>query len=127
MMNYSPDFSIVFDNWPVLMRGLWVTIQLWLPSIALGLIGGSSNLLHRHQSDKVPGCRQPGAFDVTGAKVADRRCVVSFRICEPLNEVLKSLRKPGSTASRRPIPSLARTNPKLGPDKPKFIPDWTTW
>lgn len=40
MMNYSPDFSIVFDNWPVLMRGLWVTIQLWLPSIALGLIGG---------------------------------------------------------------------------------------
>lgn len=39
-MNYSPDFSIVLDNWPVLMRGLWVTIQLWLPSIALGLIGG---------------------------------------------------------------------------------------
>ncbi|MDF3856455.1 amino acid ABC transporter permease [Paracoccus pantotrophus] len=40
MMNYSPDFSVVLDNWPVLARGLWVTIQIWLPSIALGLIGG---------------------------------------------------------------------------------------
>ncbi|SFP14636.1 polar amino acid transport system permease protein [Paracoccus pantotrophus] len=39
-MNYSPDFSVVLDNWPVLARGLWVTIQIWLPSIALGLIGG---------------------------------------------------------------------------------------
>lgn len=39
-MNYSPDFSVALDNWPVLARGLWVTIQIWLPSIALGLIGG---------------------------------------------------------------------------------------
>ncbi|QBX35913.1 amino acid ABC transporter permease [Paracoccus liaowanqingii] len=39
-MNYIPDFSIVTDNWIVLMRGLLVTIQIWIPSIVLGLIGG---------------------------------------------------------------------------------------
>lgn len=39
-MNYIPDFSIVTDNWIVLMRGLWVTIQIWIPSIVLGLFGG---------------------------------------------------------------------------------------
>jgi polar amino acid transport system permease protein len=39
-MNYIPDFSIVTDNWIVLLRGLWVTIQIWIPSIVMGLIGG---------------------------------------------------------------------------------------
>ncbi|MEY8802962.1 amino acid ABC transporter permease [Leisingera sp. XS_AS12] len=39
-MNYVPDFSIVTDNWIVLLRGLWVTIQIWIPSIAIGLAGG---------------------------------------------------------------------------------------
>ncbi|MGR3452053.1 MAG: amino acid ABC transporter permease [Paracoccus sp. (in: a-proteobacteria)] len=39
-MNYVPDFSIVTDNWIVLMRGLWVTIQIWIPSIVIGLAGG---------------------------------------------------------------------------------------
>lgn len=39
-MNYIPDFSIVTDNWIVLLRGLWVTIQIWLPSIVMGLLGG---------------------------------------------------------------------------------------
>ncbi|MAN55086.1 MAG: ABC transporter permease, partial [Paracoccus sp.] len=32
-MTYVPDFSIVTDNWIVLLRGLWVTIQIWIPSI----------------------------------------------------------------------------------------------
>lgn len=39
-MNYIPDFSIVTDNWIVLLRGLWVTIQIWIPSIVMGLLGG---------------------------------------------------------------------------------------
>ncbi|WOI57711.1 amino acid ABC transporter permease [Palleronia sp. LCG004] len=39
-MNYEPNFSIVFDNWIVLWRGLVVTILIWLPSISLGLVGG---------------------------------------------------------------------------------------
>lgn len=39
-MNYIPDFSVVTDNWIVLLRGLWVTIQIWIPSIVLGLMGG---------------------------------------------------------------------------------------
>ncbi|NIY79853.1 MAG: amino acid ABC transporter permease [Rhodobacteraceae bacterium] len=39
-MNYVPDFTIVTDNWIVLLRGLWVTIQIWLPSIIMGLCFG---------------------------------------------------------------------------------------
>jgi len=39
-MNYIPDFSIVTENWIVLLRGLWVTIQIWIPSIVMGLLGG---------------------------------------------------------------------------------------
>lgn len=39
-MNYIPDFSVVTDNWIVLLRGLWVTIQIWIPSVVLGLMGG---------------------------------------------------------------------------------------
>lgn len=39
-MNYTPDFSIVLDNWTVLMRGLVVTVELWMPSIIMGLMGG---------------------------------------------------------------------------------------
>ncbi|MBT9386058.1 amino acid ABC transporter permease [Pseudooceanicola sp. CBS1P-1] len=39
-MHYTPDFSVVWNNWPVLLRGLWVTLEIWLPSIAMGLIGG---------------------------------------------------------------------------------------
>ena len=39
-MTYVPDFSIVTDNWIVLLRGLWVTIQIWIPSITIGLAGG---------------------------------------------------------------------------------------
>jgi len=39
-MNYTPDFSIVTDNWIVLMRGLVVTIELWIPSVLFGLAIG---------------------------------------------------------------------------------------
>lgn len=39
-MNYVPDFTVVTDNWIVLLRGLWVTIQIWLPSIIMGLCFG---------------------------------------------------------------------------------------
>ncbi|WP_413206203.1 amino acid ABC transporter permease [Rhodospirillum sp. A1_3_36] len=39
-MPYTPDFSIVLDNWIVLFRGLLVTVEIWIPSILMGLIGG---------------------------------------------------------------------------------------
>jgi polar amino acid transport system permease protein len=56
-MNYIPDFSIVAANWIVLLRGLLVTIQLWIPSMALGLIGGfliSQARLSRRRVFSVP-------------------------------------------------------------------------
>jgi polar amino acid transport system permease protein len=39
-MTYHFDFDLVLRSLPVLFRGLIVTIQLWLPSIACGLAVG---------------------------------------------------------------------------------------
>lgn len=39
-MNYQIDFPLILQSLPVLFRGLLVTIELWLPSILLGLAGG---------------------------------------------------------------------------------------
>lgn len=36
-MNYAFDFDLVWRSLPVLWRGLLVTIQLWLPSVVVGL------------------------------------------------------------------------------------------
>lgn len=37
-LNYSFQFDAVFDAWPLLLRGTWITIQLSLTATALGLI-----------------------------------------------------------------------------------------
>ncbi|KMO19907.1 amino acid ABC transporter permease [Methylobacterium platani] len=39
-MEYEWDFSLLAQNYPVLLRGLLVTVELWLPSMALGLALG---------------------------------------------------------------------------------------
>jgi polar amino acid transport system permease protein len=39
-MNYQFDFALVLQSLPVLLRGLLVTVELWVPSILLGLAGG---------------------------------------------------------------------------------------
>lgn len=39
-MDYQFDFALVLQSLPVLMRGLVVTIQLWIPSIIIGLVVG---------------------------------------------------------------------------------------
>ncbi len=39
-MAYKFDFNLVVETFPVLIRGLIVTIELWLPSILLGLTFG---------------------------------------------------------------------------------------
>lgn len=40
-MHYSFDFMSVFVNWPRLLHGAWLTIQLSALSIALGFMGGT--------------------------------------------------------------------------------------
>jgi polar amino acid transport system permease protein len=39
-MEYDWDFSLLVQNWPVLLRGLLVTVQLWVPAMAAGLALG---------------------------------------------------------------------------------------
>ncbi len=39
-MDYTWDFQVVIDGFPVLMRGLVLTIELWGVAFALGLAGG---------------------------------------------------------------------------------------
>ncbi len=39
-MNYDWDFSLVLQNYPVLLRGLLVTVELWFPCIIVGLAVG---------------------------------------------------------------------------------------
>jgi polar amino acid transport system permease protein len=39
-MDYEWDFGLVAQNWPVLLRGLLVTVQLWVPAMAAGLALG---------------------------------------------------------------------------------------
>lgn len=39
-MDYQFDFALVLQSLPVLLRGLLVTIQLWIPSIVIGLVVG---------------------------------------------------------------------------------------
>jgi polar amino acid transport system permease protein len=36
-MSYQIDFNLILQSLPVLMRGLVVTIELWLPSVAIGV------------------------------------------------------------------------------------------
>lgn len=39
-MDYEWDFGLLAQNWPVLLRGLLVTVQLWVPAMAAGLALG---------------------------------------------------------------------------------------
>ena len=39
-MDYSWDFKVVLDSLPVLLRGLIVTVELWILAIVLGLVLG---------------------------------------------------------------------------------------
>jgi polar amino acid transport system permease protein len=36
-MDYEWDFGLLVQNWPVLLRGVLVTVQLWVPAMAAGL------------------------------------------------------------------------------------------
>lgn len=39
-MDYAFDFSLIAQTWPVLLRGVWVTIALWAPCFLAGLAAG---------------------------------------------------------------------------------------
>ncbi|KTS30810.1 ABC transporter permease [Methylobacterium indicum] len=39
-MTYDWDFGLLAQNWPVLLRGLLVTVELWIPAMAAGLALG---------------------------------------------------------------------------------------
>jgi polar amino acid transport system permease protein len=47
-MGYHIDFGLVLQSFPVLIRGLVVTIELWIPSIAIGFFMGLSSRFVRY-------------------------------------------------------------------------------
>lgn len=56
-MDYQFDFGLVMQSLPVLFRGLVVTVQLWIPSILIGLTAGfflSLARLSRNPAMRVP-------------------------------------------------------------------------
>jgi polar amino acid transport system permease protein len=56
-VEYTFDFQIVLDNYPVLLRGLLVTLALWAPCFAAGLalgFGLSLARLSRHAWLRIP-------------------------------------------------------------------------
>jgi polar amino acid transport system permease protein len=46
-MDYSFDFGLVLANYPVLLRGVVVTLELWAPSFAIGMLIGFGLALAR--------------------------------------------------------------------------------
>ena len=39
-MDYTWDFKVVADNFPILLRGVWLTVELWAVALILGLMLG---------------------------------------------------------------------------------------
>ncbi|MCO5731552.1 amino acid ABC transporter permease [Rhizobium sp. SSA_523] len=56
-MTYEIDFDLLLRSLPVLLRGLLVTVQLWIPSILIGLFAGLILALAR--ISKSPALRVP--------------------------------------------------------------------
>ena len=59
-MSYQIDFDLVLRSLPVLLRGLLVTVQLWIPSILIGLFAGFLLSLARLSKSSV--LRLPSLF-----------------------------------------------------------------
>ena len=52
-MGYHIDFGLVLQSFPVLLRGLLVTIELWVPSIVIGFSAGFVLALGRLSRSKL--------------------------------------------------------------------------
>ncbi len=46
-MEYTWDFKVILDSFPLLLRGLVVTIELWILAFAIGLSLGFAVSLAR--------------------------------------------------------------------------------
>lgn len=52
-MTYSFDFSVIWDNWGVLLAGAWLTLRLSLLSVAFGLVIGIIGSLFRTSGNRI--------------------------------------------------------------------------
>lgn len=52
-MAYSFDFSVIWDNWGVLLAGAWLTLRLSLLSVAFGLVIGIVGSLFRTSGNRI--------------------------------------------------------------------------
>ncbi|MBB4008206.1 amino acid ABC transporter permease [Allorhizobium taibaishanense] len=59
-MDYQVDFDLIFRSLPVLLRGLLVTIELWVPTVLIGLTAGF--LLSLARLSKSATLRLPSLF-----------------------------------------------------------------
>jgi polar amino acid transport system permease protein len=46
-MNYRFQFQVIWDNWPLLLEGVWLTLQLSVGAVLLGLLVGTVGALCR--------------------------------------------------------------------------------
>jgi len=46
-MNYRFQFQVIWDNWPLLLEGVWLTLQLSVGAVLLGLVVGTVGALCR--------------------------------------------------------------------------------
>ena len=46
-MNYRFQFQVIWDNWPLLLEGVWLTLQLSVGAVVLGLFVGMVGALCR--------------------------------------------------------------------------------
>ncbi|MEA5447090.1 amino acid ABC transporter permease [Leptolyngbya sp. CCNP1308] len=52
-MDYSFDFSVIAENWPLLLAGAWLTLRMALLAIAFGLIIGVVGSLLRTSGNRI--------------------------------------------------------------------------
>ncbi|MBW4482729.1 MAG: amino acid ABC transporter permease [Tildeniella torsiva UHER 1998/13D] len=52
-MDYSFDFSVIAENWPLLLAGAWLTLRMALLAIAFGLIIGIVGSLLRTSGNRI--------------------------------------------------------------------------
>ena len=52
-MTYRFQFQVIWDNWPLLLQGVWLTLQLSVGAVVLGLLVGTVGALCRMSANSV--------------------------------------------------------------------------
>ncbi len=52
-MTYRFQFQVIWDNWPLLLEGVWLTLQLSVAATVLGLLVGTVGALCRLSGNRV--------------------------------------------------------------------------